>query len=1203
MKNILRQFSGLLLLLTLNFSLHAQGGAVYVNASSTTTFGNPVFSPILNPFGVKWSKTIPAAGGHALTVGHTDVSGQGENMLLTKFDPSGNIVFSVDFNVAGASNDYGVGVFEDSGTNIFVCGTTDNGGSYQAVILKYQPSGMLTGTATISAPGLNYIATALAIHPTTGNLIVAFSAELTSGDFDYVVKELDPNSFAILNTNKYDYNNLTEVPMGVDINSTSGDIVIVGSSQSSATTWAYALATFDGTTLGYISDTRTNIGGFNGDDPLAYKIDNNNCVYITGRTWNSGSSNFDIKTVKIGSSYSIAWTSTIDVNGGDDYGNSVDIDGSGNVVVGGFCTNNSGKKDFFCIKYNGSTGSEIWRYSEPSINPTGDAALLKLRVNQSTNNIFYISSQKNVSNKNEVVVGKIKANGKKSWFKTISNAVHDVIPSDLEINGNEIYAITILNPVSPSYQVTNYSELELDTAKVYQGGVPNRTKNILLVRFKQNAVVAAKINDKRTEYGALNNFITSTALTNLIGISTLRDIGSYQCYKVLPWMTMDDSISVSRSGRTIKMIPHYATFGLVLPNVGTDTLILKGLLQAPGVVDYAQFNNYYYLNVGANDPEYTNGNSPALVTNTTVPDANINIEPAWDYSVGDPNIRVGVFDTGINFEHLDFGNGSFSGSKIAGGFDYYSNIPLGTTASNDIIGHGTAVADKIAALRNNNYATAGIAGGDGNTNTGVTIYDMKIGALGVCNFNTTILASTQDIYNGLIQGASSNGFAQHVQNHSYSGSGHYGFLLDGFTAAFQNEVVLAAASGNAAFSGTNPCITYAFPASYKDHILMKVGANDATGGRAIFSECGNRLDFIAPGTSDLYSSLSMSGTTVTDTLYYPINPNSGCKWPINGTSFAAPHAAGVAALMLSYANNTFVPNPLYPEDIEHLMELSAKDLTVSPYNVGYDDPTGYGRIDAGKCLSNYHYPSYLVPHYSFTVSASTATQVGGVFENACLRSSMFGQPVGLGKVKRYKISGSNSHSVPTGYNFLTGWELSAGSNLMGINSGTGVTIQCNSISPLYQEDLYLPDATNILSINITSTSASFEGYIYEIFDPNTNTSVGWYPFSPSGSATFAYSLYLKSQTVGIDENLFTENSIMVYPNPTNKKIFFKSRLGEINKIDVELLSSLGQVVYKQKNMYIQDESSIDISGLSPGIYFANLKYNNKTLVKKIVVTN
>jgi hypothetical protein len=126
-------------------------------------------------------------------------------------------------------------------------------------------------------------------------------------------------------------------------------------------------------------------------------------------------------------------------------------------------------------------------------------------------------------------------------------------------------------------------------------------------------------------------------------------------------------------------------------------------------------------------------------------------------------------------------------------------------------------------------------------------------------------------------------------------------------------------------------------------------------------------------------------------------------------------------------------------------------------------------------------------------------------------------------------------------------------------------------------------------------SANFEGYIYEIYNPNTNLPIDWYPFGTSGKAVFAYSTNWRSLTVGIDEIAFTQNSVYMFPNPAMDRIYFKPRVKGIEKIGVEILSTMGQLVSKQENLYFSESNSMDVSGLSNGIYFLKLAYGKKTI--------
>ena len=370
---------------------------------------------------------------------------------------------------------------------------------------------------------------------------------------------------------------------------------------------------------------------------------------------------------------------------------------------------------------------------------------------------------------------------------------------------------------------------------------------------------------------------------------------------------------------------------------------------------------------------------------------------------------------------------------------------------------------------------------------------------------------------------------------------------------------------------------------------MKVGANDVTGARANFSQCGFRLDYIAPGVLNLYTCVERSGNGLGDYLLW----GAGCSAPADGTSFAAPHATGLASLLVSYANNTpGIPNSLYPEDCEQLMQKFATDMTVSPNVVGYDTETGHGRINAGQTLSRFKFPDYMVKHYSFSVPASVATLVG-FHEETCLQSSLFSLPTGLTFVNRYEITGSTGHTIPTGYNFIDGWERGAGSNIYGINS----TVSANCFNQL---GVFLPDGHEIIKNSINATSGTFTGYIYEILDNSFNT-VGWYPFDLTGTATFAYSLYLQSNSIGIKENSLSVHSISVYPVPTSDKVFLHSNLNEIDKADIKINSVLGQVVASFSDFKFSETSFIDVSAFANGIYFLNISIGSKMIIKKITV--
>jgi hypothetical protein len=138
-------------------------------------------------------------------------------------------------------------------------------------------------------------------------------------------------------------------------------------------------------------------------------------------------------------------------------------------------------------------------------------------------------------------------------------------------------------------------------------------------------------------------------------------------------------------------------------------------------------------------------------------------------------------------------------------------------------------------------------------------------------------------------------------------------------------VVFIAAAGNANANAAN-----FFPASFATAIgVMAMDANDA---RATFSNYGDRMDVCAPGVDIL-------STRATNSNLGPLVGTSYMR--LNGTSMAAPHAAGVAALVLSLHPEFSV------EQIRQVLRVSASDLGTA----GPDSFFGYGRVNASNALT------------------------------------------------------------------------------------------------------------------------------------------------------------------------------------------------------------------------------------------------------------
>jgi subtilisin family serine protease len=278
---------------------------------------------------------------------------------------------------------------------------------------------------------------------------------------------------------------------------------------------------------------------------------------------------------------------------------------------------------------------------------------------------------------------------------------------------------------------------------------------------------------------------------------------------------------------------------------------------------------------------------------------------AWSITSGDPSVRVVVLDSGTQQNHPDISQvagQTFTGSS--------SNGDPGNACDN----HGTAVAGCVAATMNNGIGIAGIAP------------DARVQAAKIFNevnflglFCLPFLESQDSWTAAGINWAASSG--AHVTNSSWGGGSPSAAITNAFDSTRAQGVLHFAAAGN---DGTS---TVSYPASLAS--ISAVAALDSSGNRASFSTFGAGLFISAPGaailTTDRTGSAGYGGSDYTT---------------IDGTSFASPYAAGVAALVLS-------ANPaLTPAEVESILAQTAVDKGPAGYDTGY----GWGFINAGAAV-------------------------------------------------------------------------------------------------------------------------------------------------------------------------------------------------------------------------------------------------------------
>jgi subtilisin family serine protease len=255
----------------------------------------------------------------------------------------------------------------------------------------------------------------------------------------------------------------------------------------------------------------------------------------------------------------------------------------------------------------------------------------------------------------------------------------------------------------------------------------------------------------------------------------------------------------------------------------------------------------------------------------------INAVAAWDIATGSTDIVVGVVDTGIRHTHQDLSSQMWmnhrevSGNGIDDDGNGYIDDVHGINAidgsgnSMDDNDHGTHVAGTIAASANDSGDHVGVA-------FNVKLMALKfLGASGSGSISDAIACIEYAVEQGV-----------DILNNSWGGGGYSTALEDAIRAAEEAGIVFIAAAGN---DGNNNDNNATYPANYPLDNVISVAAIDRTGSLASFSNYGSsKVHMAAPGV-EIYST-----TAGNDAAYSNFS----------GTSMAAPHVSGVAALLKSH---------------------------------------------------------------------------------------------------------------------------------------------------------------------------------------------------------------------------------------------------------------------------------------------------------------
>ena len=435
------------------------------------------------------------------------------------------------------------------------------------------------------------------------------------------------------------------------------------------------------------------------------------------------------------------------------------------------------------------------------------------------------------------------------------------------------------------------------------------------------------------------------------------------------------AVAAAAPAANISSRPSYADFDLVTIGANDDAESVVDALASRGEVEYAQLSYRMRPKFKPNDKFYEDQWNLPL----------IGMESAWDIqpSAGS-TITVAVLDTGVAYTNvtLDFRGTAFtvdSDGDIGPPFGVGTRYPalgpvrLSFVAATelgpstrfvsphdfiwddetpvDMDGHGTHVSGTIGQLTNNASNGTGDtrnAGGTAGIAFNVKIMPVKVISTQWDDIFLSPHVGTDDIVARGIRYAADNGAK--VINMSFGEIGDSSPVIESAMRYAAGKGVFMAISAGNEFEDGNPT---EIPASIAQRVdgAVSVAAIDRAKNHAYYSNTGSWVELAAPGGS--FRGFDKVGGVLQQTLdllvveTYMSSPaqftaprfDALAYYYFTGTSMAAPHVSGVAAMLMQQGITD-------PAAIEAALEKFATDLG----DPGRDPMFGFGLVEARNTL-------------------------------------------------------------------------------------------------------------------------------------------------------------------------------------------------------------------------------------------------------------
>lgn len=382
------------------------------------------------------------------------------DLLTIKYDANGNQVWAKLYYQSEDSRNGPVALNLDNSRNVYVTGTsfrnTDQGVLGSINTVKYDSNGKQLWVVSYSndLPNTSLFARAATVDD-AGNIYVTGTSSEADGKNAIIVFKYDSNGHRVWIARYQqpgsEYSDSSAITLDEYGNLyITGNFYFDNSGESN-----YLSLKYDNG--GHLLWAVTYDGPAHNDTAYKLVVDNNSNVYVSGKSLQSGTFNFDYATIKYDPNGKELWVARYNGPGNNyDVPHDLKLDSTGNVVVTGESDGSDGMREYATIKYN-SNGQQLWisRYNAPD----GASSLPSSLTIDDEGNVYVTGQSSNYPNGTDYATIKYDSNGHELWVARYKGTGSGQASAIFVDNGGNVY---VTGTCSLDGQYVTYDTIEYD---------------------------------------------------------------------------------------------------------------------------------------------------------------------------------------------------------------------------------------------------------------------------------------------------------------------------------------------------------------------------------------------------------------------------------------------------------------------------------------------------------------------------------------------------------------------------------------------------------------------------------------------------------------------------------------------------------------------------------------------------------------------